>query len=46
MLVEANPFDKFWSSGLNMNDKDICNSDKYKGKNMMGKILARIREEF
>ena len=44
-LVEANPFDTYWSCGIHLTDKNIGNTDSYKGKNMLGKLLVEIRNE-
>ena len=45
LLIEENPFDKLWSSGLKITDKEINDSRKHTGKNILGKILVTIREE-
>lgn len=42
---EANPKDSIWSCGLAANDPDIFDQSKWKGQNLLGKILMQIREE-
>ena len=42
-LVEANPHDKYWGVGLSMQDDDVWISSKWKGKNVLGKLLEEVR---
>ena len=42
-LVEASPHDNFWGAGLSMDSPDIVDKSKWKGKNMLGKLLTTLR---
>ena len=42
-LVEGNPHDKYWGVGLSMQDDDVWISSKWKGKNVLGKLLEEVR---
>lgn len=44
ILVEANAYDKFWGCGLNTSDVVNVDPEKWKGKNILGKILMEIRD--
>ena len=43
-LVDCNRFDKFWSNGLNLHDKEAHMKNKWKGQNALGEILITVRE--
>lgn len=45
ILVEASPYDKIWGIGLAEDHKDAENPDKWKGLNLLGKVLMEVREE-
>ncbi|GHA98311.1 hypothetical protein GCM10009069_21460 [Algimonas arctica] len=45
ILVEANPKDIIWGVGLAENDPDITNPDCWRGQNLLGEILMRVRAE-
>lgn len=44
-LVEASPFDRIWGVGLSANDPRIDDPKQWRGQNLLGKILTRLRDE-
>ena len=46
MIGEANPRDTYWGIGTSMNLEKAKFSSKWRGKNMMGKLLMKLRDEF
>ena len=44
-LVEGNPKDALWGVKLSVQDPDIFNKTKWNGRNWMGDILQRVRDE-
>ncbi len=45
LLAEANPYDKTWGIGLTATNKDAFYPHKWKGQNLLGKTLMKVREE-
>ena len=45
VIIEANPYDKFWGAGLSLHSPDLWNLSKHTGKNVMGKCLQRVRQQ-
>ena len=45
ILAEASPFDTVWGIGLEADHPDATNPAKWKGQNLLGKILMRVRKE-
>lgn len=44
-LVEATPWDSIWGIGMDIDDPDIEDPTKWKGDNLLGKCLMRVRKE-
>ena len=44
ILAEASPYDSIWGIGMRVKDKDICDMNKWKGENLLGKALMKVRE--
>ena len=44
-LVEASPYDKIWGIGLAASDPRANDATKWKGQNLLGKILTKLRDE-
>ena len=45
VLVEASPVDKIWGVGLAEDDKNIHNPFNWRGLNLLGFALMRVREQ-
>ena len=43
--IEGNPHDLFFGAGVPLHSPDIWQPSKYKGENVMGKMLQRVREQ-
>ncbi len=43
-LVEASPFDKIWGIGLAADDPKARDPRKWRGQNLLGKVLTEVRE--
>lgn len=46
ILVEASPKDTIWGIGMAEDDPDICNPKKWKGENLLGFALMKVRDMF
>ena len=46
ILVETNPRDNIWAIGLSADDNSVLDQTKWKGQNLLGKVLMEIREYF
>ncbi|HEY0255035.1 MAG TPA: NADAR family protein, partial [Kofleriaceae bacterium] len=44
-LVEASPYDKIWGIGLSAEDPKAQDPRKWRGQNLLGKILTQLRDE-
>ena len=44
LLVEASPFDSIWGIGMSVDDPDVMDRDKWRGKNLLGWALTCVRE--
>lgn len=45
LLAECSPYDKKWGIGIDIKDSDRHEIPKWKGKNLLGRILMEAREE-
>ena len=44
-LVEASPLDRIWGVGLKAEDPRIQDPALWRGQNLLGKVLTRLRED-
>ena len=45
MIAECVVKDRIWGIGLSMKDEDRFCMDRWKGQNLLGKILMRVRKK-
>lgn len=45
LIAECSLYDKKWGIGIDINDPERFNVAKWKGKNLLGRILMEVREE-
>jgi ribA/ribD-fused uncharacterized protein len=45
LLVEASPYDRIWGVGLAADNPRIDDPRNWRGKNLLGRILTRLRDE-
>ncbi|KAI6190734.1 NADAR domain-containing protein [Aphelenchoides bicaudatus] len=46
ILVESAPRDRLWGIGMGENNPDVADPAKWKGRNLLGKALMQVRDEF
>ncbi len=44
-LIEANQNDQYWSCGLSLKHPGIASKEQWKGENMLGNMLMKVRSE-
>lgn len=44
-LVEASPYDTVWGVGLHWTGDEILNEKNWRGQNLLGKVLMKVRSE-
>lgn len=44
-FVEASPYDTIWGIGMRENHKDATNPKKWRGLNLLGKVLDEVKKE-
>ena len=44
-FVEASPYDSIWGIGLSAEHPDSTNPSKWKGQNLLGKTLNKVRDK-
>ena len=42
-IAEASPYDKVWGIGLAAEDRRVADPSKWKGQNLLGKVLMKVR---
>ena len=43
-LVEASPYDLIWGVGLGEHHPDITDKSKWRGQNLLGQALMKVRD--
>uniref|UniRef100_K1RCF7 non-specific serine/threonine protein kinase n=1 Tax=Magallana gigas TaxID=29159 RepID=K1RCF7_MAGGI len=46
ILVEASPMDRIWGIGLSKDDKRALKKETWRGQNLLGYILTRLRDKW
>jgi len=45
ILVEASPYDKIWGIGMDKENPNALNPEKWNGENLLGFALMEVRDE-
>jgi ribA/ribD-fused uncharacterized protein len=45
MIAEASPLDPIWGIGMGADNPDARNPEKWKGENLLGKVLMELRAD-
>lgn len=45
LLAECSPYDKKWGIGIDISDPARLDCSRWKGKNLLGRVLMEVREE-
>lgn len=45
MFVEASPYDKIWGIGMRENHPDVTDPTKWRGLNLLGKVLDDVKKQ-
>ena len=43
VIVAANPYDSYWGAALPLHNSDVFDESKWRGKNVLGKILSELK---
>ena len=44
IIAECSPRDRKWGIGMGKNNPDAQNTDKWRGRNLLGNVLMRVRD--
>ena len=44
-IIETSPYDKIWGIGLTRFDKRVLDTSQWKGQNLLGKAIMKVRDE-